>query len=112
MTPVVSPVDDQATRQLAQNEFLRPLIVEAGAGTGKTALLVARVAAWCVGAGWQRHQKDEGNREAVAQWVIKGVVAITFTEAAAAEMATRIGEALEKSPLERRRSVARSTGFR
>lgn len=85
---------DQATRALAQNEFARPLIVEAGAGTGKTALLVARVAAWCVGAGWERHAFDADERSAVARRVIEGVVAITFTEAAAAEMATRIGAAL------------------
>jgi len=89
-----SPVDDQATRGLAQDEFSKPLIVEAGAGTGKTALLVARVAAWCVGAGWRRHHDAEAKRDDLARRVIEGVVAITFTEAAAAEMATRIGEAL------------------
>jgi len=89
-----SPLDDQATRGLAQNEFSKPLIVEAGAGTGKTALLVARVAAWCVGAGWRRHHDAEVDRDSLARRVIEGVVAITFTEAAAAEMATRIGEAL------------------
>ena len=87
-------LDDQATRALAQDEFTRPLIVEAGAGTGKTALLVARVAAWCVGAGWNRHTGDADEPSAVARRVIEGVVAITFTEAAAAEMATRIGAAL------------------
>jgi len=87
-------LDDRATRALAQDEFTRPLIVEAGAGTGKTALLVARVAAWCVGAGWERHAGDEKEPSAAARRVIEGVVAITFTEAAAAEMATRIGAAL------------------
>jgi ATP-dependent helicase/nuclease subunit A len=84
---------DEATRALAQAEFRRPLVVEAGAGTGKTALLVARVAAWCVGPGWDRHAGDD-RPEKVAQEVIERVVAITFTEAAAAEMADRIGEAL------------------
>jgi ATP-dependent helicase/nuclease subunit A len=84
---------DEATRALAQAEFCRPLVIEAGAGTGKTALLVARVAAWCVGPGWVRHAEADRPGE-VAQRVIDGVVAITFTEAAAAEMATRIGEAL------------------
>jgi len=132
-----SPLDDQATRGLAQNEFSKPLIVEAGAGTGKTALLVARVAAWCVGAGWRRHHDAEVDRDSLARRVIEGVVAITFTEAAAAEMATRIGEALPypisvgvtarldgsrathsmvsamtRSPPVRRNSVARSTGCR
>ena len=88
------PLDDQATRALAQDEFTRPLVVEAGAGTGKTALLVARVAAWCVGAGWDRHSNAGDEFSSVARRVIEGVVAITFTEAAAAEMATRIGAAL------------------
>lgn len=92
--PLVAPIDDQATRALAQDEFSKPLIVEAGAGTGKTALLVARVAAWCIGAGWERHLDPESAPEKCAGRVIEGVVAITFTEAAAAEMAHRIGEAL------------------
>ena len=83
---------DEATRALAQREFRTPLVVEAGAGTGKTALLVARVAAWCVGEGWE--QEGDESRERAAGRVIDGVVAITFTEAAAAEMAARIGEAL------------------
>lgn len=85
---------DQATRAVAQDEFRTPLIIEAGAGTGKTALLVARVAAWCVGAGWELRKGSDEGMEAVARKVIEGVTAITFTEAAAAEMATRIGETL------------------
>jgi len=87
-------LDDPATRQLAQDEFATPIVVEAGAGTGKTALLVARVAAWCVGAGWEKHAKGKATPGTVARAVSEGVTAITFTEAAAAEMATRIGEAL------------------
>ena len=69
------PLDDQATRALAQDEFTRPLVVEAGAGTGKTALLVARVAAWCVGAGWDRHSDAGDESSSVARRVIEGVVA-------------------------------------
>ena len=89
-------VQDLNTRELAQREFVTPLVVEAGAGTGKTALLVARVAAWCMGDGWTRHA--EGDREPgdVARRVIERVVAITFTEAAAAEMARKIGEAFSQ----------------
>ena len=34
--------------------FDRPLVLEAGAGTGKTATLVARIVAWCLGPGWRR----------------------------------------------------------
>ena len=94
MSAASVPLGDEATRALAQSEFRSPLVVEAGAGTGKTALLVARVAAWCVGAGWELRRSDDGGDEETARRVIEGVVAITFTEAAAAEMATRIGEAL------------------
>ena len=32
----------------------RRSLLEAGAGTGKTAVLVARVVAWCLGPGWER----------------------------------------------------------
>ena len=85
--------DDESTRRLAQHEFERPLVVEAGAGTGKTTLLVARVVAWCVGPGWDRHAAGDPGLRAVARRVIERVVAITFTEAAAAEMARRISDA-------------------
>ena len=92
--PLTRAERDRATRAIAQDEFRTPLIIEAGAGTGKTALLVARVAAWCLGAGWERHAGNDRGREAVARKVIEGVAAIIFTDAAAAEMASRIGEAL------------------
>ena len=86
--------EDTATRRLAQREFSAPMVVEAGAGTGKTALLVARVVAWCMGHGWALHEDEDRAPEEIARRVIEGVVAITFTEAAAAEMARKIGEAL------------------
>ncbi len=84
--------DDENARRFAQTEFHRPLVIEAGAGTGKTALLVARVVAWCVGPGWEQHSEGT-DRGAVAREVVEGVVAITFTEAAAAEMAERVAQA-------------------
>ncbi len=95
MTAATTPTvhEDKATRRLAQREFSAPMVVEAGAGTGKTALLVARVVAWCMGNGWSQHLDEDRTPEEIARRVIEGVVAITFTEAAAAEMARKIGEA-------------------
>jgi ATP-dependent helicase/nuclease subunit A len=99
---------DRHARVFSQTIFDRPLVLEAGAGTGKTATLVARVLAWSLGPGWRRaaaelaaHAVEGGRRETVAAdriaaRVLDGVVAITFTEAAAAEMADRIARALAK----------------
>ncbi len=100
---------DVAERRLAVTEFARPILLSAGAGTGKTATLVARVVHWCVGPGWERAARaaaDAGatrtpsaqvtEPEDVAVRVLRGVSAITFTEAAAAEMATRVGQALAR----------------
>jgi len=86
-------MSDAAARRLAQLSFRAPLLLEAGAGTGKTAVLVARVVAWSLGEGWALHA-SAGSADAVARKVLSRVVAITFTEAAAAEMATRIAAAL------------------
>ena len=93
---------DREARRLAQTEFSRPLVLEAGAGTGKTTTLVARLLAWTLGPGWERAAErlaaraaaagDPGREiddERIAAEVLSGVVAITFTEAAAAEMAHR-----------------------
>ncbi len=97
---------DREARLVSQTVFDRPLVLEAGAGTGKTATLVARILAWCLGPGWRRaaqelraHHQQLGRQEPlaadrIAARVLDGVVAITFTEAAAAEMATRVGQAL------------------
>lgn len=93
---------DRAARVLAQSEFVRPVVLEAGAGTGKTATLVARIVAWSLGPGWERaHTELRAERtevqpadEAVATRTLGGVVAITFTEAAAGEMAARVGKTL------------------
>ena len=96
---------DTESRYRAQVIFDTPLVLEAGAGTGKTSTLVARVVCWCLGEGWERgeerereighrrEQSPESVRDRVAADVLSRVSAITFTEAAAAEMAERAGEA-------------------
>ena len=69
----------------------------------KTATLVARILSWCLGPGWERAADALGAAspeapvapdavapEQIAARVLEGVVAITFTEAAASEMAERV----------------------
>ena len=74
------PVDADVRRRLSE-DFETTFFVEAGAGTGKTTTLVERIVA-LVAAG----------RLTTAQ-----LVAITFTEAAAAELRARVREGLEKA---------------
>ena len=67
------PLPDAASRLRALSDYTTTLLVEAGAGSGKTALLAGRVALMLT----------HGIRS-------REVVAITFTEAAAAELLERI----------------------
>ena len=98
---------DRAARRAAQTRFDRPLVLQAGAGTGKTTTLIGRLLAWTLGEGWERAarrlaeriEKKTGRRgeegsDRVAAEVLGRVVAITFTEAAAAEMAGRAAREL------------------
>ena len=100
------PTPDKLSRRLAQSEFDHPVVVEAGAGTGKTTVLVSRILAWTLGRGWdmaqeglpeappQSHTDSRSSDDLVAGRVMSGVVAITFTDAAAAQMASRVSESL------------------
>src|SRR5688572_29936925 len=87
---------DRAARRLARQEFSRPLVLEAGAGTGKTAALVARVAVWTLTRGWERARRQLGAGVAaarLAERVLERVAMITFTDKAAVEMERRVAEA-------------------
>src|SRR3954447_20905614 len=75
------PVDHEA-RERVRRDLDRNLFVEAGAGTGKTKVLVDRVVR-LVATGSVREPS--------------GLVAITFTEAAAAELRDRIRAQLERA---------------
>ncbi len=95
---------DHAARLAAQTRFELPLVLQAGAGTGKTTTLISRLLAWTLGPGWERSARRfaeaaSGRNEApavdrIAAEVLGRVVAITFTEAAAAEMAGRAAREL------------------
>ncbi|MEO8197749.1 MAG: UvrD-helicase domain-containing protein [Thermoanaerobaculia bacterium] len=103
--PAPSALADQAARDLAVTEFVSPVALEAGAGTGKTRALVARLATWLLGPGWALAAAELEERRRLtgdpavefsetAARVAEGTVAITFTDAAAAEMSRRLGALL------------------
>ena len=89
---------DHAGRRAAVTIFDTPIYLRAGAGTGKTTTLVARILAWTTGPGWERALRDDPSRTPAdtAQAVLAGVVAMTFTEAAAADMDRKVREELRK----------------
>ena len=72
---------DQAARDAIVERLDENMVVVAGAGTGKTRSLVDRIAALIK----------------TGRATIGGIAAITFTEAAAAELNSRIGETLERA---------------
>ena len=93
---------DADARLRAQSVFDEPVVVDAGAGTGKTNILVARIVVWSLSQGWERASErlaadakaGPPPDEKIAAEVLGRVAAITFTDAAAAEMALRTGETL------------------
>ena len=91
------PIADEAARERARRDHDTTLVIEAGAGTGKTTLLVDRIEA-ILRSG--RARLDE-------------IAAVTFTENAATTMKLRLRERLERaradarlSPEERARAAA------
>jgi ATP-dependent exoDNAse (exonuclease V) beta subunit len=88
MTQQFVPADQEQRQRIAAS-LDESLFVEAGAGTGKTTELVARVVALIA----------TGTAE------MSGIAAITFTEAAAAELRERVRRELEKEPLSAKRSA-------
>jgi ATP-dependent helicase/nuclease subunit A len=93
---------DAAQRERLRTEFDTTFFVQAGAGTGKTTEVVARIVALVA----------SGNL------VARHLVAITFTEAAAAELRARVREGLEagtredaRTDAERERCAAAARGI-
>ncbi len=76
---MTAPIDQDA-RDTIRTQFAETLFVEAGAGTGKTTALVARVI----------HMVATGHLAVMSE-----LAAITFTENAAAELRNRIREGLQ-----------------
>ena len=74
-------LSDQAARNAILERLDENMVVEAGAGAGKTRALVDRVVALIQ----------------TGRATLGGVAAITFTESAAAELRARIAESLEKA---------------
>ncbi|MGH2403138.1 MAG: UvrD-helicase domain-containing protein, partial [bacterium] len=79
------PLPDEAARERVRTQLGQTFVVEAGAGTGKTRLLVDRIE----------------NLIASGRARLRNIVAITFTEKAAAELRVairqRIGARLQDS---------------
>jgi ATP-dependent exoDNAse (exonuclease V) beta subunit len=90
---LLAELSDAAVRERIRTDLECTLFVEAGAGTGKTTVMVARIV----------------NLVANGDVSIDRLVAITFTEAAAAELRDRIREGLERAAADpRRRDEARA----
>ncbi len=102
---MIAFADDAGARRLAVREFGTPVAIEAGAGTGKTRTLVSRIGTWLLAPGWELARQELADERAargeapptaaeIAARAAEGLVAITFTDAAAAEMAGRVDRLL------------------
>ncbi len=100
MSPIraAQPVADAADRDRISSDGLgETLFVEAGAGTGKTTQLVSRVVNLVL-----EHANDPASQQGqlfdtpTRPVQLRDIAAITFTEAAASELSTRIRVAFEK----------------
>jgi ATP-dependent helicase/nuclease subunit A len=95
--PIDPRISDAAARLAVRTRFDGAIVLEAGAGTGKTTALVARLCAWLLDRGFdeaRRELGDEAELDVVAGRALDGVLAITFTDAAAADMDKKIRAAL------------------
>ncbi|HVB94575.1 MAG TPA: UvrD-helicase domain-containing protein [Acidimicrobiales bacterium] len=81
--PAPAPPRDQAARVAIRSQLQASQFVEAGAGTGKTTAMVARILELVTS----------------GEATIDQVAAITFTDAAAAELRDRVYEALERASI-------------
>nr|WP_069052264.1 UvrD-helicase domain-containing protein [Bosea sp. RAC05] len=79
MTVVTRNLPDQANRIIAMTAHDRSLLVEAGAGSGKTAIMAGRVAMMLVAGIRPRH-----------------IAAVTFTELAASELLARVRQFVDE----------------
>jgi ATP-dependent helicase/nuclease subunit A len=88
VTVTAIPLPDSVARERIRTDLDRTFFVEAGAGTGKTRMIVERIV----------------ELVAAGKATAASLVAITFTEAAAGELRSRIREALEQAAEGRERT--------
>lgn len=81
---------DHYQRVAAVTTFDKNVVVVAGAGTGKTAVLISKMAVYLLGESYRRDKAKPDEKR------VDELLALTFTEKAAAEMGERLLEFLRK----------------